>query len=213
MAFKELYRSGELTRDIGASVWRAWTGFAIGAVAGIAAGLTTGRVRWADQVFSPIIHMLRSLPPVAIIPLIIIWFGIGDGAKVFSIALAVSFVTWIGAHVGAREVPVTFLWSARSLHTGRAAMLWRVVLPSAATYILSACRTAISLAFVMVYVSELGGSDRGLGFQISVSHLAYRVDRMIAALIVLGFCGAMSDLLLTRSLFTVFPWLKLSMNK
>lgn len=212
-AFGEMARSGELFRDIGASLWRALLGFGIGSAVGILVGLVTGRIEWLNNYASPLIQLFRPLPPVAIIPLVIVWFGIGEVSKVFSIAFAVFFPTWINAHIGARDIPQSFLWSARTLRVKGVHVLWKVIFPSALPFITAGLRTGVAMAFVMVFVSELAGASAGIGYQISVSHLAYRVDRMIAALVLLAVFGASADWLLTRALWSVFPWLKYPVQK
>jgi ABC-type nitrate/sulfonate/bicarbonate transport system permease component len=208
-ALVEMARSGELLRDIRASLGRALTGYLAGSVAGIAVGLLTGRLQRLEAFISPILQMFRPLPPVAIIPLVIVWFGIGEVSKIFSIAFAVFFPTWINADLGARRVPRSFIWSARTLGCDYPGLLWRVILPAAVPYIVGGLRVGISLAFVMVYVSELSGASSGVGYQISVSYLAYRVDRMMAALATLGLLGLLCDTLLVKSLGIALPWLRL----
>jgi NitT/TauT family transport system permease protein/sulfonate transport system permease protein len=208
-ALVEMAESGELARDLQASIWRALVGFLAGSVAGIAAGLLTGRFSTLDAYVSPILQIFRPLPPVAIIPIIIIWFGIGEVSKVFSIAFAVFFPVWINTDLGARRVPHSFLWSAYTLGCYYPGLAWRVILPAAFPYIVGGLRVGIALAFVMVYVSELSGASAGIGYQISVSYLAYRVDRMLAAIAVLGALGFLSDLLMVKFLQNRFPWLKL----
>jgi ABC-type nitrate/sulfonate/bicarbonate transport system permease component len=212
-ALVEMTRSGELLKDIWVSTRRAFLGFLLGGSTAIAVGIVAGRVSWMDQYISPIIQLLRPLPPVAIIPLIIVWLGIGETSKLFSIAFAVFFPVWISSYLGAHEVPRTFIWSARSLNVAEWRILYNVVLPSALPFIVAGCRTGIAVAFIMVFVSELAGASSGLGYQISVSHLAYRIDRMMAALAVLGVCGAASDALVLRGSRWLFPWLTLSTNK
>jgi ABC-type nitrate/sulfonate/bicarbonate transport system permease component len=208
-AFKEMTLTGELVRDIRASLWRALVGFSVGSVVGTVLGLVTGRVPIVDHYISPVLQLFRPLPPVAMIPLIIVWFGIGEVSKLFAIAFAVFFPVWISAHVGAHQVPETFIWSARTLRVKGAAVLWKVIFPSALPIIVGGLRTAIAVAFVMVFVSELAGASAGIGYQISVSYLAYRVDRMVAALVVLGVFGAAADFALSRGLWLMFPWLRL----
>jgi ABC-type nitrate/sulfonate/bicarbonate transport system permease component len=208
MAFVEMGRSGELLRDIQASLWRAVIGFALGSAVAICTGLLTGRIKALNNYLSPVIQLFRPLPPVAIIPLIIVWFGIGEEAKIFSIAFAVFFPVWINTHLGAQEIPKTFLWSAETLRVTRLQVLWKVIFPAALPFILAGLRTGIAMAFIMVFVSELAGASAGIGYQISVSQLAYRVDRMMAALILLGLFGALADFLLTRWAWWQFPWLR-----
>ena len=209
LALIEMARSGDLARDLRASLWRALIGFVLGSLAGIATGLVTGRMEKLDNYLSPVIQLFRPLPPVAIIPLVIVWFGIGETSKIFSIAFAVFFPVWVNAHLGAHDIPTTYLWSARTMGVTGVAAFRRVIFPAALPFIMAGLRNAISVAFVMVFVSELAGASSGIGYQINSSYLAYRVDRMIAALVVLGGLGALGDVLLTKTASFVFPWLKL----
>jgi len=208
LAFMEMAQSGELLRDVQASLWRAVVGFCIGSSVGICVGLISGRVATVSNYLGPLIQLFRPLPPVAIIPLVIVWFGIGEPSKIFSISFAVFFPVWINTHLGVQQIPKTFIWGARTLRVKATALLWKVIFPASLPFITAGLRTGIALAFVMVFVSELTGASAGIGYQISVSHLAYRVDRMIAALILLGFFGAVADILLTRTLWLIFPWLR-----
>jgi NitT/TauT family transport system permease protein/sulfonate transport system permease protein len=102
---------------------------------------------------------------------------------------------------------MSFIWTARSLGVARYRVVTRVIVPAALPFIVTGLRTGIALAFVMVYVSELAGASSGIGYEISTSHLAYRVDRMIAGLAVLGALGAGSDWLLTSVVTYFNPWL------
>lgn len=208
IALGELARSGDLARDLAASLWRAAAGFAWGAVAGVAVGLVTGRGERVNDYVAPVINALRPLPPVAIIPLVIVWMGISDLAKVFSIGFAVFFPVWVNTHLGAHQVPRTLLWTANILGVRGIRLFAMVILPGSLPYVVAGCRSGISMAFIMVYVSELAGASSGIGYQISVSHLAYRIDRMIAALLVLGTCGAVADLLVRGTFRLLFPWLR-----
>jgi ABC-type nitrate/sulfonate/bicarbonate transport system permease component len=209
IAFGEMVRSGDLVRDLQASLWRAFLGFLLGSSLGITVGLATGRAAVFDHYISPLLQLIRPLPPVAIIPLVILWFGIGDVSKIFSIAFAVFFPVWINTHVGAQTVSRAFLWTAQTLRINKIRRIYRVILPAAFPLVLAGLRNGIAVAFVMVFVSELAGASVGIGYEISVSNLAYRVDRMIAALIVLGLLGALADFALTRILWFQFPWSKM----
>ncbi len=213
LALVEMTRSGELARDISASLWRAIVGLVAGSVVGVAAGMVTGRSKVLNNYLSPLIQLFRPLPPVAIIPLIIVWFGIGEPSKVFAIAFALFFPVWVNTHAGAKSIPHTFMWSAATLGVSGLEAIRRVVLPAALPFIVTGLRTGIATAFIMVFVSELAGASAGIGYQISVSYLAYRVDRMIAALIVLGLLGAATDVLLVKLLAFFLPWLKYPLQK
>lgn len=212
-ALAQMVRSGEMVTDIGASLLRLAVGLVGGTLAGTALGLLTGRVKALADVFTPLIQLFRPLPPVAIIPLVIVWFGIGETAKVFSIGFAVFFPVWLNTHLGAQQVPQRLLWSASTLTRSRSRIFWRVMYPASLPFIVAGLRVGIAIAFVMVFVSELAGASEGLGYRISVSHLAYRIDRMIAALAVLGACGALADYLFARAVEWKYPWLKFSRAK
>jgi ABC-type nitrate/sulfonate/bicarbonate transport system permease component len=175
--------------------------------------LVTGRMRAVADSVSPLIQMFRPLPPVAIVPLIIVWFGIGEMAKVLSIGFAVFFPIWLNTHVGAQHVSTKMIWSASTLTSSKLTMFQKVIFPASLPFIVTGLRQGISLAFVMVFVSELAGASEGIGYQIASTHLAYRIDRMIAALAVLGGSGAAADALFAFCMFWIFPWLRFSQLK
>ena len=205
-ALLEMAKNGELGRDVAASLWRVITGLIIGSGVGILAGLITGRIKSIDNSVSPIFNILRAFPPVAIIPLIIVWFGIDEPAKLFSISFAVFFPVWISSHAGARNVPQSYLRAAKSLSCTTYRKFTKIIFPSALPFIVTGVRIGIAIAFIMVFVSELAGASAGIGYQISVSQLAYRMDRMIGALIVLGTLCAFTDFLFTATIRKYFPW-------
>jgi NitT/TauT family transport system permease protein len=198
--------SGDLLRDLLFSVGRAFIGWALCATTGVALGMLTGRNRFAKTAFTPIFQVLRPLPPVAIIPLVIVWLGIGDAAKIFSIAFAVFFPVWINTHLGASAIPREYLWSARVLGASALRKALYVVFPAALPAIMAGVRTGVAMAFIMVYVSELAGASFGVGYRISVSYLAYRMDTMMAALAVLAGLGALADFTFAWSIRRAFPW-------
>ncbi len=200
--------SGTLWTDIGSSYWRVLLGFVIGSGLGIVTGLLTGRLRNVELSVVPLLQIFRPLPPVAIIPLIIVWLGIDDAAKIFAIAFAVFFPVWINTHLGAVGIPKNYLRSASLLTTSRMQIFYSVLFPAALPSIIAGLRTALPIAFVMVYVSEIAGASAGLGYRISVSHLAYRIDTMMAALLVLALAGALADALFTGLVKAAFPWVK-----
>jgi ABC-type nitrate/sulfonate/bicarbonate transport system permease component len=202
--------AGTLFSDLRDSLWRLLAGLLVGSAVGIFIGLLTGRIKLFTIALSPIIQILRPLPAVAIIPLVIVWFGIDEGAKIFSISFAVFFPVWINTHIGARQIPRAFLWGAKLLTTSSTKIFREVVFPAALPFTIAGIRTGIAIAFIMVFVSELAGASSGLGYRISITHLAYRIDEMIAALAVLGALGAIADQLFVFATHKFFPWIKLS---
>lgn len=207
------YACCDLVVDVGISLYRAILGWTLGGAVGIAVGLTSGRLQHLDHYLTPIVQIFRPLPPVAMIPVIILWFGIGEASKIFAIAMAVFFPVWINSYLGAKAIPRSYLWTARTIHLPALKVLLHVVLPSAMTNIVAGLRTGIAMAFVMVFVSELTGASAGLGYEINTSYLAYRMDRMMAALMLLGLLGWLADHLLTMFVSHVFPWLELQVQR
>ena len=207
-ALLDWFGSGELIEDVKTSYWRMLLGFLIGGISGISLGILTGRNSTINITLSPIVQLLRPLPPVAIIPLIIVWLGIGNTAKVFSIAFAVFFPVWMNTHLGAASIAPIYFWSARTLTGSKLKVITRVLIPATLPSITAGLRTSIAIAFIMVYVAEVAGASAGIGYRISVTHLAYRIDKMVAALVVLAAAGALVDFLFTKLVGFAFPWTK-----
>ncbi len=205
-SFIELAKSGELVLHTRSSLWRVILGLAIGSISGITIGLLTGRNLLIDDFLSPILNVFRSFPPVAIIPLVIVWMGVGETAKLFSISFAVFFPVWVNAHTGAANIPQHYLQAASTLTDSNIKVWYKIILPSSLSFIIAGVRTGIAIAFIMVFVSELAGSSSGIGYLISVSHLAYRIDRMIVGLFLLGFYGTLTDYVLRLSVRRFYPW-------
>lgn len=205
-ALVEMSMSGELIRDAAASYSRIAVGFSVAACLAVPIGLATGRSRVVGLTVAPIVQSFRPLPPVAIIPLIIVWFGIGEAAKMVAIAFGVFFPVWLNTHLGAERIPQRFIWGATTLTPSHWRLFSRVLLPASLPFIIAGLRVGIGVAFVMVFVAELAGASQGIGHRVSVEHLAYRMDRMLAALVVLGGSGAMADQLFATGVCRLFPW-------
>jgi len=206
-SFVELCQSGELFLHIRSSIWRVIVGLIFGSIIGIIFGLLTGRISRVDKSLSPLFNVFRSFPPVALIPLIIAWIGIGELAKVFSISFAVFFPVWINTHIGASRIPEQYLRAADLLTSSPYTKGIKIILPAALPFARAGIRTGIAIAFIMVFVSELAGASRGLGYLISISHLTYRMDTMIVGLILLGLFGALTDNVFVRITKRFFPWI------
>jgi len=209
LALVKWAREEDMAADLLASGKHLFLGLGCGAIVGVLTGLLTGRSRAGEAALTPLILLFRPLPPVALIPLFIVWFGIGEGAKVFAIAFAVFFPVWLNTFSAVRQIPQRLLWSAGTLTRSSWRIFLGVIAPAALPGILTGVRLGISAAFIMVFVAELMGTDVGIGYKISIWQLAYRMDAMIAALVVLGAGGALCDWLFTRLMWWRFPWLRL----
>ena len=209
-AIIEWAKSGELYTDFSDSIWRALTGLIIGSAVGIALGLYTGRSQTMNLLLTPILNVFKAFPPVAMLPVFITMFGIGDFSKIFSISFATIFPLWVNTHLGASTIPVEFTRSAKLLSKSKSKMFFGVIVPATMNSIIAGFRISIAISFIMLYVSELAGASSGLGYQISSSHLAYRMDKMLGALIVLGFAASLVDFAFNRAIKYFFPWVQLN---
>ena len=199
---------GTLISDIGASLTRIFVGLSSGTVLGILVGLGTGRILSLDRSLGSIVNSVRAIPPVALVPLAILWFGISENSKFFLVSWGAFFPVWLNTHLGVRNVARSIEWSARSL----GAKGWRfavgVILPAALPHILAGIRLGIGISYVCVFVAEMTGASKGVGFRIATSHLVFRTDLMLAGMVVLGGLGALTDGVFGVIIRRLFAWQK-----
>ncbi len=209
-ALRDLVVSGSLLGDVFWSLRRAALGLVCGGALGLLVGTVTGRVSAFDWLLSPVFNGFRALPPVAIVPLVVVWAGLGEPAKVFVTSWAAFFPVWLNTHAGVSSVDKMIIWAARSLGARNERLLFGVTLPAALPQILVGFRIAISTTLICVIVAEMTGAYAGLGFRLHTSYLVFRVDRMLACMVVLAFIGIGSDRLFNLVASRLFPWIKLS---
>lgn len=185
--------SGELPLDILASLYRVALGFAIGAGLALPLGLAMGASRAVHAWMNPLVQVLRPIPPIAYIPLAMLWFGLGNPPAVFLIAIGAFFPVLMNTIAGVRQVDGIYLRAARNLGAGRLTMFVRVILPAAVPYILSGVRIGIGTAFIVVIVSEMIAVNSGLGFRISEAREYFWSDKVIAGMISIGLLGLAID--------------------
>ncbi|WP_371742119.1 ABC transporter permease [Citreicella sp. C3M06] len=189
----EMWRNGTLQKDLAASLSRAAVGYGLGAALGVAMGVLSGRIAPVRVLLGPFLSLLRPIPAIALVPVAIVWFGIGEGAKYFVVSYTVFLTVWFNTHQGMAYVPQVWLRAARSLGASRLRELCTVVLPAAAPHILAGLRLGVALAFLSLVAAELSGASSGLGFRLQEARQYVRTDRMFALLIILGLLGALAD--------------------
>ena len=190
--------SGELPLDVFASLYRVLLGFAIGAGLALPLGLAMGASRSVYAWFNPLVQVLRPIPPIAYIPLAMLWFGLGNPPAVFLIAIGAFFPVLMNTVAGVRQVDGIYLRAARNLGAGRMTMFVRVILPAAVPYILSGVRIGIGTAFIVVIVAEMIAVNSGLGFRISEAREYFWSDKIIAGMISIGLLGLAIDAGVTK---------------
>src|SRR5579862_2707258 len=162
----ELLYSGELISDVAASMRRILIGYAIGCTVGIVLGLLMARSIWVNDLLSPLLEVLRPVSPVAMLPLVLIWFGIGESAKYFLVSYTAAVIVLLNTAAGVASMPIIRERAAACLGANERQIYLNVILPSTIPYIVSGMRTALGFAFMAIVAAELISADRGVGYLI-----------------------------------------------
>jgi sulfonate transport system permease protein len=189
----DLLRDGTLTDAIGVSLQRAGTGFLIGAVAGVGLALAAGLSRVGENAVDPPMQMLRALPLFGLIPLFILWFGIGETPKVALVAFGVAFPLYLNTFSGIRSVDARLAEVGRVLSLGRIALIRHVVLPGALPQALVGLRQSLGVAWLALIVAEQVNAGKGLGFMINDAREFLRTDIVVLGLLVYAVLGLTTD--------------------
>jgi taurine transport system permease protein len=187
------YSGTPIAVHVAASLTRVGVAFVLGSVLGVAIGLLRGRVSAIDALFVAPSAVLLPIPPLGLIPLFILWFGIGELSKIVLIFLFVLLITMVNAQAGANAVGVDTLRAAQSMGANRWQVFRFVVLPSALPQIMTGLRVAMGTALTILVASELLGGDRGLGFVILDASSFFRTTYVFAGIFVIGIIGLLSD--------------------
>jgi ABC-type nitrate/sulfonate/bicarbonate transport system permease component len=193
LAARDLWDSGVFFDDLWVSVGRAAVGFVIGAALGIVVGLLTARTRAFHLMLNPLFTILRPIPAIALVPVAIVWFGIGDGSKYFVISYTVFLAVWLNTHHGMEHVATLYIRAARSLGASRLREFVMVVVPASAPHIFAGLRFGAALAFLSLVAAELTGASAGIGYRLQEARQFILMDRMFVGLIELGLLGALVD--------------------
>jgi ABC-type nitrate/sulfonate/bicarbonate transport system permease component len=181
--------SGEMWQQVSVSLYRIAVGWTLGTVAGIALGLAVGLTTLARSPGMAVVSALFPIPKIALVPLFIIWFGIGEGSKVATLAFGVFFPTVISTAAGVDGVPRNLIRMAQSFGLSRAAILRAVVLPGALPAILSGFRISFSIAIVLLVAAEMIGAQRGIGAFVLQAGNLYDLDNLLGGIVMLSALG------------------------
>jgi NitT/TauT family transport system permease protein len=190
--------SGELPHDTFATFYRVVVGFCIGAGLALPLGLFMGTVDSVYKLFNPLIQILRPIPPIAYIPLSILWFGLGNPPSFFLISLGVFFPVLMNTISGVRHVDSIYIRAAKNLGAGGFSMFLRVILPAATPHILTGLRVGVGVGFICVIVAEMIAVNNGLGFRILEAREFFWSDKIIAGMLTIGLLGLAIDTAMDR---------------
>jgi len=162
-ALWQLTRDGEIGLNLWVSMYRALGGLLIGSVLGVAIGLAMATSERANEFFGPLVAITYSLPKASLVPLFILWFGIGDTTDMLTVVLACLLPVIVSTYHGVKAVPPVILWSARAMGTPRHLVLWRILFPGALPSILTGVRIALGFCFVLTISAEMIAAKSGIG--------------------------------------------------
>lgn len=185
--------SGELPQNLLVSFWRTALGLAIGVSAGVVLALVAGLSRQGEAAVDPIMQIKRTIPTLALTPLFIVWFGIGETPKVALIAFASMFPVYLNLYSGIRSVDVRLLEGARSFGLSKAELIWHVILPGALPSLLVGLRYSLSIAILVLVVAEQINASAGLGYLINNARDFMRTDIIVVCLMVYAVLGLGAD--------------------
>lgn len=180
---------GTLWIHLAATLERVAVGFGVGATLGVALGLAAGQLTPVRNVIEPLVELLRPIPPLALLPMFIVWVGIGEASKIGFITYATFFPIFLTTVTGVRQIDPLLVRAAQSLGARGVALFTRVILPAALPDILTGLRLGVALAFFVIVISEFIGAEHGLGYLINDGRNFFLVPQMLGAAVVLGLLG------------------------
>jgi len=185
--------SGELPSNLLVSFGRAAFGLAIGVSAGMVLGLVAGLSRQGEAIVDPLMQIKRTIPVLALTPLFIVWFGIGETPKIALIAFATLFPVYLNLYNGIRSVDVRLLDAARSFGLSQRELITDVILPGALPSLLVGLRYALSVAVLVLVIAEQINASSGLGYLINNARDFMRTDIIVVCLMVYAILGLGAD--------------------
>lgn len=189
----DLVSRGLLWTDLGASLERVAIGFGLAALLAIVLGSLVGASRTAEELLDPTLQALRSVPSLAWVPLLLLWLGIGETAKIVLVAIGAFFPVYVALASAIRNVDRKLVEVARILGVNGLPFIARVLLPAALPQLLVGLRIGLTQAWLFLVAAELLGASRGLGFLLTDGQQIARTDEILVAILAFAICGKLSE--------------------
>ncbi len=203
---REGYQNVTLAEHLGYSLFRVIVGFFLGALVGIPLGYAMGLSNWFRGWFDPIVEFMRPVPPLALIPLVIIWAGIGEQGKIILLFLAALWIMAIGARSGVSGVKISKVHAAYSLGASKRQVLRHVIIPNSLPEIFTAARVAMGVCWGTVVAAELVAAEKGVGKMIVSASKFQDTDIVLMGIILIGIIGFGIDMLMRLTERVLVPW-------
>jgi ABC-type nitrate/sulfonate/bicarbonate transport system permease component len=195
-AFVELFKGGDLVKAFWASSYRVYTGFGIGAGAGLLLGLGAGLWTPLRNFFDPLVSFLYPIPKIAFLPVFLLLFGLGHSLIIATIALSVFFPVFISSRYSVMSINPRFAWAAQNMGASAGTIFFRVIIPASAPQTFVGLRVGLSMSFVLLFSTELISAQAGFGYLINQGDEAGRYDIMFAGIAAFAVLGFISDRIL-----------------
>lgn len=200
------FATGSIWGDIGISSYRIFMGFLVAVIIGVPLGILAGTFHFAEALIQPFSEFLRYMPVPAFVPLIMVWCGIGETAKIAVIFLGTLFQLIPMMADNVRAVPDDLLGAAYTLGGGRSLVLHRVILPAIAPSTMNTLRIMLGWAWTYLTVSELVAANSGLGYNILKAQRFLRTDAIFGGILIIGILGLLCDRAFVLASKKLFPW-------
>ena len=202
----EGFRNSTLAEHLGFSLFRVIVGFILGAIVGIPLGYAMGLSNWFRGWFDPIVEFMRPVPPLALIPLVIIWAGIGEVGKIILLFLAALWIMAIAARSGVSGVRISKVHAAYSLGASKWQIMRHVIIPNSLPEIFTGARVAMGVCWGTVVAAELVAAEKGAGMMIMVASKFQSTDIVLMGIILIGIIGFTIDMLMRWAERWLVPW-------
>jgi sulfonate transport system permease protein len=201
-----LLQSGELVRNVGISLWRAASGFIIGGGIGLFLGVLNGINVTAERLLDSSLQMIRNIPHLAMIPLVILWFGIGDQARIFLVVLGVFFPIYINTFHGIRSIDPNLIEMGRVYGLSRRKLFWQIILPGALPNVLVGLRYALGLMWLTLIVAETIAANSGIGYMAMNAREFMQTDVVVLSILLYALLGKLADVAVRILEHWWLPW-------
>ncbi len=202
----EMVKTGEILRHVGASMWRVGWGFLLGASAGILVGFILGLSSIGDSILNPLLAITYPIPKIAILPLLILWLGIGEASKTTVIALGVFFPIAINVRAGVRQVDPILIKAAISMGASRLSVARKAILPCTLPMLFAGLKVSMGIALLLVVTAEMVAANSGIGFLILSSADLMQTDRLLFGIMILSMLGLIFNWGLNMLEKILIPW-------
>lgn len=202
----QLWQGGQLGPALGVSLTRALTGLACGVAAGLVLGVITGFWRLGEELFDSPLQVLRALPFLSLVPLFMVWFGIGDTARIVLIAVATTFPMYVSTAGGVRAVDRRLVEAMRTFGLRGWALVREVVLPGALPSLLSGFRLSMTLSIIALIAAEEINTTSGVGYLMNQAETFSRTDILTVCVLIYGLLGLAADLIARGAERVLMPW-------